>query len=62
MKIPNFIELDEICRKGIVPPEFREWAEVAKGHFCAEWDDMYIHKGQAEYDACLCFGDKKHTD
>ena len=26
-----------------------------KGHFCTEWDFMYIEKGDPEFEACSCF-------
>lgn len=43
--------LDQLCDIAIA-------MRPLKGHFCGEWDGLYIYEGMMEMDSCLCrFGE-----
>ena len=53
-------EVDATIRKMLTEIERQTWERIEwlGGHFCHEWDQMWVDRKSREWDACAC--DIKH--
>jgi menaquinone-dependent protoporphyrinogen IX oxidase len=48
--------VDEAIRKMLTEIERQTWERIAwlGGHYCPEWDQMFIDRTMSAWDACIC--------
>ncbi len=57
----GLLEARELAKR--VEFDIREFkSSVRFGHYCFEWDGMWVHEGMEAFDACICEGHDKRRE
>lgn len=59
IQIVEGLLLRDVEMNELIADHQHQFAEIARrvpgGHFCQDWDQMYMHRGSVEWSTCVCF-------